>query len=112
MSPPSVLEANPAARGISPSSGSLVTYLKMPPSEFAPYSVPCGPRSTSMRAIERVEIAGQDRAVDQAAARTERRFVHVDGDGRADAAGVDAAQDQAALTGLALVELKAGIEFR
>ena len=31
-------------------SGVTVTYLTSPPSEFAPYSVPCGPRSTSTRA--------------------------------------------------------------
>jgi len=30
-------------------SGSLVTYLTTPPIAPAPYSVPCGPRSTSMR---------------------------------------------------------------
>ena len=29
--------------------GALVTYFNTPPSELEPYSVPCGPRSTSIR---------------------------------------------------------------
>jgi hypothetical protein len=34
--------------------GVLVTNFSRPPIELAPYSVPCGPRSTSIRATSKV----------------------------------------------------------
>ena len=49
----------------------------------------------------------RDGTVDQARARPERRFVDIDGDRRADAAGVDAAQHEAPLAGLGLLEAEA-----
>ncbi len=67
-----------------------------PPSELAPYRVPCGPRSTSTRAMSNVSKSpDDDRGVGQAGARAERHVVEVDADGRRDAVGVDAAQGDA-----------------
>ena len=60
------------------------------------------------RKVERVEVAGQDRAVGKAGARPERHFVHEHGHGRGDAAGVGAAQGDARLAGLVLLEAEAG----
>ncbi len=34
-------------------SGCLLMNLMVPPSELAPYSVPCGPRSTSTRSMSK-----------------------------------------------------------
>ena len=53
--PPSTVAAPRRARIAKPDrSGALVTNLTRPPSELAPYSAPCGPRSTSMRARSKV----------------------------------------------------------
>ena len=57
--------------------------------------------------VERIEISGEDGSVDEAAARPERRFVDVYRDRRGDTAGVDAAKQQAADAGLALLDAEA-----
>ena len=51
------------------------------------------------RDVEGVEVAGQDGAVGETGARPEGHVVDVHADGRGDAAGVDAAQRDAGLTG-------------
>ncbi len=55
MSASAVSSIEPWKRASKPSvEGAFVTYLITPPSALAPYRVPCGPRSTSMRAMSKV----------------------------------------------------------
>src|SRR5439155_17813874 len=62
--------------------------------------------------VERVEVAGENRPIDEAGARPERRFVDINAHGRCDPTRVDAAQDQAALALCRLIELKPGNELQ
>ena len=60
------------------------------------------------RQVERVEVGGEHGTIGETGRRSEWSFVDVSGDGRADATGIDAAQDDPRFTGLALDDVSAG----
>jgi hypothetical protein len=59
LSPPDVLlKPAPTRADATVLSGGVVTNFTSPPSVFDPYSVPCGPRSTSMRCRSSGSMSG------------------------------------------------------